>query len=270
MTAQQTQRPEPPINRGSSGSPIGTGQALWSPSTKAADKAYERRMRRLSVARSQRLRTTGSPIAAALTRVPFVGLILLLLAGGIVGVLYLNTISDAAGLRASQSRLTQLDLNTKIEADNRDIASLKDPSKLAEGAKALGLVPPGDAAILKIGADGQVTVIGTPAPVPSLVVNRGKPNVPAAPSAVTTTAAAVAMKALTPTAAPPIAPPAAAPVVPPAPAVPVAPAAAVTRVAPVTTATNSRGAGAPAITLATAAPKTSPVVVALPPTRAHQ
>ncbi len=149
-------------------------------STAAASKAYQRRIRRQQSLDGARLTRTGSPIASALSRVPFVAMIILLLAGGIIGVLWLNTMSDAAGLRASQSRLDQMDLSTSIQAANREIATLNDPGVLASQARSRGLVPPGDAAMLEIGKDGKGTVVGTPTPVPAA-------DAPAAAAAAMTT-----------------------------------------------------------------------------------
>lgn len=182
MTAQETERVDAPGN--------GVVDARIA-SSKSADKAYGRRLRRQELARGSRLTRTGSPITAALTRVPFVALVLLLLSGGVVGVLYLNTISDAAGLRASQSRLAQIDLDTRIEAANKTISAMKDPAHLAAEAKALGLVPPVDAARMQIGADGAVTVIGTPTAVPSPAPAAGPTAAPAAQATVVVTAPAV-------------------------------------------------------------------------------
>jgi len=159
------------------------GQAGRTASTKSSGKAYHRRMRREELIAGRRLTATGSPIAATLSRVPFVALIILLLAGGIVGVLWLNTMSDATGLRASKSRLAQMDLDTDIEAARRDIAALKDPARLDAQARALGLVPPaGDAAMIVIDKQGKGTVVGTPTPV------AGPPQT--APAATATTVAA--------------------------------------------------------------------------------
>ena len=173
MTAQETER----IDTSEELHPGSRGRST------AAGKAYSRRLRRQQSV-TQRLTTTGSPITAALTRVPFVALIILLLAGGIVGVLYLNTVSDATGLKASDSRRAQLDLNTQIEGANKDIADLKNPARLAAEAQALGLVPAGDVAILSVGANGVVSIIGTPTPVPM--------PAPAAPAVSPTTAPAAA------------------------------------------------------------------------------
>jgi hypothetical protein len=147
----------------------------------SAAKAYERRSRRESAVASGRLTRTGSPIAAAMSRVPFVATIILFLAAGIVGVLWLNTMSDATGLRATASRVRQAQIKTDIEALQKDVNTLRDPARLAAEASRLGLVPVGDPALLVVGADGKGTVIGTPTPVPG--------PVPAAPAATTAPAA---------------------------------------------------------------------------------
>ena len=188
MTAQETERIDPPLR--------GPGAARTA-STKSSGKAYDRRIRRQQQVRGSRLTRTGSPIAAALTRVPFVALVLLLLAGGVVGVLYLNTVSDAAGLRASQSRLAQMDVEARIEADSKEIAAMKDPAHLADEARALGLVPPGDTAIIRIDADGKLTVIGNPTPVPAptsaAVATTSPPAPPTTPQAVARTSVTAAV-----------------------------------------------------------------------------
>ena len=151
MTAQETELVDRPVGR--------------TATTVAAGKAYERRMRRQQALEGGRLTRTGSPIASALSRVPFVAMIIALLAGGIVAVLWLNTMSDAAGLRATASRLDQLALTAAIQSASREIAASQDPALLAAQAQSLGMVPPADAAILVVGKDGKGTVIGTPTPV---------------------------------------------------------------------------------------------------------
>ena len=229
-------------------------------STSAA-KAYQRRSRRESAVASGRLTRTGSPIAAALSRVPFVATIIVLLAAGIVGVLWLNTMSDAAGLRATASRIRQADLETQIQALQANVNTMQDPARLAAEASRLGLVPVGDSAMLEVGTDGRGTVIGTPTQVP------GPPPPAAAPAAaavpVPATTAAAATTALTtapqPTAATsPVVQTTAAPVK--APETTAAKAAAQnppagTTAAGTTAATTARAASSPA----TSSPKSSPV-----------
>ena len=180
MTAQPTERLDP--------------QPQKNATTRSSGRAYDRRSRRQQAVTGRSLTRTGSPIAAALHRLPFVAMIILLLAGGIVGVLWLNTMTDAAGLRAGQSRVNQNEINTQIEARNKAIAALKNPSRLAAEASSLGLVPPGDAAMLQIGADGQATVIGSPTPVAAPTT---APATAAATTAATTTAPATTVPATT-------------------------------------------------------------------------
>jgi hypothetical protein len=167
-----------------------TVQPSRSPTTRSSMKAYDRRTRRQQALAGRRLTATGSPVAATLSRLPFVAVIILLLAGGIVGVLWLNTMSDAAGLRGSQSKLAQMDLDTQIEAAQKDIAGLKNPALLDSKARALGLVPPGDAAIIVIGPDRKATVLGTPTPV-------GEPTAPVQPAAAPPASAATTAPVVT-------------------------------------------------------------------------
>jgi hypothetical protein len=200
----------------------------------SAAKAYERRLRRENTVASARLTRTGSPIAAAMSRVPFVATIILLLAAGIVGVLWLNTMSDATGLKATDSRVRQAAIKTDIEALQRDVNTMRDPARLAAEANKLGLVPAGDSALLVVGADGKGTVIGTPTPVPGQA-----PPAPAAPA--TTTAAAAATTA------------------PAAPATTTAAAATTATAAPATTATTPTPPPPKTTPVTTAPAKTTPV-----------
>lgn len=131
----------------------------------SARAAYQRRSRRQGKVDPGRLTRTGSPIAAAMSRLPFVASIIGLLAIGIVGVLWLNTMSDATGLRATESRIRQAMLKTDIEALHKDVNILNDPARIAAQADRAGMVQPGDAAMLEVGADGTGRVLGTPTPV---------------------------------------------------------------------------------------------------------
>ena len=63
-------------------------------------------------------------MSTALNRAPFVVVLIALLAGGIAGVLYLNTITDEAGMRTSAAKSKATDLRLTIEALQRDVALL--------------------------------------------------------------------------------------------------------------------------------------------------
>lgn len=130
---------------------------------RAARRARARRDRR--VGRSGDIpgvSGAGRPVAAALTRAPFVIALIAILAAGVGGVLYLNTKTDESGMRTEQAKATSAQLRLTIEELGRTVADLNATPRLAAAADALGLVPAGDAAILTIDAGGATTLIGTP------------------------------------------------------------------------------------------------------------
>ncbi len=246
MTADET---EPEAQRAT-----GTGGT-------SAAKPEEQRSRRETAAASGRLTRTGSPIAAAMSRVPFVATVILLLASGIVGVLWLNTMSDATGLQATASRIRQADIETDIQALQRDVNTLQDPARLAAEANRLGLVRAGDSALLQVGADGKATVLGTPTPVPGQAppapATTPSTTAPAATTPVTTAPAATAPTATSTKSTPS----ATAPSAPSAPSASASTTARATTTAPKTTARKTTVAvTTPAKTTAakTTAPKTAP------------
>ncbi len=106
-------------------------------------------------------------------RAPFVALVLTLLAGGLVGLLLLNTASaqEAFKLHALQSQAAELGRQAQIYA-NHD-GGLDDPATLYARAAALGLVPGGAPVFLKPGQPlpqgairvGDMAYIPAPAPV---------------------------------------------------------------------------------------------------------
>jgi hypothetical protein len=138
----------------------------------------------------------GKPVATALDRAPFVVVLIALLAGGIAAVLFLNTVTDEAGMRTSAAKSNATDLRLTIEALQRDVALLDATPKIADEAAALGMVPAGDSAMLMVDGAGAGSVIGQPSVVPGPV----PPAAPIDPAA----AAAAAAAAATPAAPPPV------------------------------------------------------------------
>lgn len=144
--------------------------------SEAAQKAYQRRDRRTAKVRAEKISVGlgdfSGTLPAKLTarRVPFVAFLVALLGAGLAGVLWLNTMTDEAGLQENKSNKTSESLRLEVEALNRQIADLNATPAIAEAAKGLGLVPAGDSAILVIDPDAGVQVIGTPTPVPDPVV----------------------------------------------------------------------------------------------------
>ncbi len=111
------------------------------------------------------LTRAGRPVRSALLRVPFVIALIVVLAVGVGGVLYLNTKIDESGMRTEQAKAASAQLRLEIEALHRSIADLTATPRIAERAEELGLVPVGDAAMLVIKGNGSAKLLGKPAPV---------------------------------------------------------------------------------------------------------
>lgn len=188
-------------------------------STESSRRAYERRQRRLQKSGETRLGSPGRPVAAALDRAPFVIAVIVLLTAGVAGVLYLNTLTDEAGMKAAQARTDSASLRLDIEALQREVAGLDSTPRIAQVAAQLGLTIAGDSAMLEIDGAGHGTVVGTPSAVPTPTPAAAAPTTdPAAAAAAATPAQAPAPaaqpapEAAAPTsAAPAAAPEAAAP-----------------------------------------------------------
>ena len=225
----------------------------------SARRAYARRQRRTAKMSGSRLLTPGRPVASAMNRAPFVVMLIAILGGGIAAVLWLNTLTDEAGMRTSTSRMSATDLRLVIEAMQRDVAILDATPRIAKAAAKLGMVPAGDAAMLIVDKSGAGSVLGTPSAVPgppaptttaptttaptTTAPTTAAPTT-AAPTTAAPTTAAATTAAATPTAA-----------VPAAPAAPTPARKAHTATAPVTDARASAtsGSAAPAASGAAAA-----------------
>ncbi|MEV6809652.1 septum formation initiator family protein [Streptomyces sp. NPDC051129] len=173
-------------------------------------------------ARLARLLPAGRARAA---RTPFVLLVVLLLGGGLIGLLVLNSALSEGSFRLDDLQKRTKSLTDEEQALQRDIDAYSSPDALQRRARELGMVPGGDPAFL--GPDG--TVKGVPSAAPGTAGTAALSG-PAAP------------EALIPAAAPdPAAPdPAAAPTVPPA-QPPGAPAASAPPAAPQTVPTPTPG-----------------------------
>jgi len=215
----------------------------------SARRAYARRQRRTAKMSGSRLLTPGRPVASAMNRAPFVVMLIAILGGGIAAVLWLNTLTDEAGMRTSTSRMSATDLRLVIEAMQRDVAILDATPRIAKAAAKLGMVPAGDAAMLIVDKSGAGSVLGTPSavpgpPAPTTTAPTTTAPTTTAPTTAAPTTAAATTAAATPTAA-----------VPAAPAAPTPARKAHTATAPVTDARASAtsGSAAPAASGAAAA-----------------
>ncbi|MEV5143055.1 septum formation initiator family protein [Streptomyces sp. NPDC052727] len=156
-------------------------------------------------ARLARLFPAGRARAA---RTPFVLLVVVLLGGGLIGLLVLNSALSEGSFKLADLQKQTQNLTDEEQALQRDIDAYSSPDALQRRARELGMVPGGDPAFL--GPDGTVKgVPGVAAPAPAALTAPAGPGplTPAASEPMTPADAAV------PT-VPPIAP---APAVPPQP-----------------------------------------------------
>lgn len=130
---------------------------------KAALKAYARRDDRL-----RRLVAAARPARpeAPAGRAPFVLLLMVLLAAGLVPTLWLSTAAAADSYHLQDARAAARSLSAQSERLHREVAQMASSPVLAQRAAELGMVPVQDSARLVVGPDGSVTVVGLPAAVP--------------------------------------------------------------------------------------------------------
>ncbi|MEU3345764.1 septum formation initiator family protein [Streptomyces sp. NPDC006700] len=112
-------------------------------------------------ARLARLFPAGRGQAA---RTPFVLLVVLLLGGGLIGLLMLNSALSEGAFQREGLQKDAKNLTDEEQALQRDIDSYSAPDALQRRARQLGMVPGGDPAFL--GADGTVKGVPSAAPEP--------------------------------------------------------------------------------------------------------
>ncbi|MFD7137718.1 septum formation initiator family protein [Streptomyces sp. NPDC059894] len=110
-------------------------------------------------ARLARLFPAGPRQAA---RTPFVLLVVLLLGGGLIGLLVLNSALSEGSFRMDDLEKETKALTDEEQALQRDIDSYSAPDALQRRARELGMVPGGDPAFL----DPDGTVKGVPSAAP--------------------------------------------------------------------------------------------------------
>ncbi|MFF7749892.1 septum formation initiator family protein [Streptomyces sp. NPDC007971] len=102
-------------------------------------------------ARLARLFPVGRARAA---RAPFVLLVVLLLGGGLIGLLVLNSALSEGSFKLDALQKQTKNLTDEEQALQRDIDAYSSPDALQRRARELGMVPGGDPAFL--GPDGRV------------------------------------------------------------------------------------------------------------------
>ena len=115
--------------------------------------------------RLARLMPSGPSTAA---RTPFVLLVVLLLAGGLISLLLLNSALNEGSFRLSKLERETTELTDEQQALQRDVDSYSEPDALERRARELGMVPGGSPAFLN--PDGTVSGVperATAAPSPT-------------------------------------------------------------------------------------------------------
>ncbi|MFE6187069.1 septum formation initiator family protein [Streptomyces sp. NPDC056465] len=101
--------------------------------------------------RLARLMPSGPSTAA---RTPFVLLVVLLLTGGLISLLLLNSALNEGSFRLSKLKRETTELTDEQQALQRDVDGYSEPDALERRARELGMVPGGSPAFL--GPDGKV------------------------------------------------------------------------------------------------------------------
>ncbi|WP_326697050.1 cell division protein FtsL [Streptomyces sp. NBC_01754] len=128
------------------------------------------------VGRLARLMPSGPSTAA---RAPFVLLVVLLLAGGLISLLVLNSALNEGSFELSRLERRTTELTDEQQALQRDVDSYSEPDALERRARQLGMVPGGSPAFLE--KDGTVRGAPTqataePSPVPTTPAAGASPS----------------------------------------------------------------------------------------------
>nr|WP_051722508.1 septum formation initiator family protein [Streptomyces albus] len=105
-------------------------------------------------------------------RTPFVLLVVLLLAGGLISLLLLNASLNQGSFRLSELRKETTELTDQQQALQEEVDAFTAPDALAERARELGMVPGGSPAFLYPdgtvrGVPSEAAAPPSPAPSPS-------------------------------------------------------------------------------------------------------
>jgi hypothetical protein len=150
--------------------------------TAAAQRAYARRAQREGRPVD---RDRNTPEDSAAGRATFVVLVIGLLVVGVAATLWLSTQAIADSYRLEKAKQEANDLSERAATLQREVTKLDSPAALAQRAKELGMVLPGDPARLVVQPDGSVVVVGEPKPATSAAPppgDQGQPQVPEVPA----------------------------------------------------------------------------------------
>jgi hypothetical protein len=101
------------------------------------------------------------PLPVLVPRAPFILLVLVLVVGGVLGILVLNTKINENAFRLHDLQQRQADLDQRQSELEQQLADYESPNNLAAAACKLGMVPAGAPAFIRL-PDGKV--VGVPEP----------------------------------------------------------------------------------------------------------
>lgn len=136
----------------------------------------------------------SGPSTAA--RTPFVLLVVVLLGGGLISLLLLNSALNQGSFQLNELKNRTTELTDEEQALQRDVDAYAAPDALERRARELGMVPGGSPAFL--GPDGKV--LGRPSTAPSPTPTADPPASPKPPAGPGATAGAPAGSGPAPTA----------------------------------------------------------------------
>ncbi|HEY2948757.1 MAG TPA: hypothetical protein VGJ53_10240 [Micromonosporaceae bacterium] len=113
------------------------------------------------------------PAPVRVPHAPFVLLVLIVVVGGVLGILLVNTKINENAIRLERLQQQQAGLDLHEQQLRQQIAEFESPGNLAAHARELGLVPAGTPAFIRL-PDGRV--VGVPQPAggqPSITSQQG-------------------------------------------------------------------------------------------------
>ena len=120
------------------------------------------RVPRFADAAVQRARLSVVPSGPShAPRAPFAILVFATLVAGVVGLLMFNTQMQQSSFHATSLQSKADDLVAQQQSLDMELEALRDPQRLAQAARKLGMVPPADPAFVRL-SDGKT--LGAPLP----------------------------------------------------------------------------------------------------------
>jgi hypothetical protein len=115
------------------------------------------------------------PMPVSVPRAPFVMLLLLVVVGGVLGILMVNTKINENAFTLKNLEQEQAALDRQEQGLKKQIADYESPGNLAAAARRLGLVPAGSPAFIRL-PDGRVIGVPQPAGGAPSITSGGQPR----------------------------------------------------------------------------------------------